>query len=373
MPQGHARLPVRIEQIVGLSILALVVVGGTVVLLPFVTAILWAAVLCFSTWPLYGRLQRACGRQRNLAAALMTVILAVFMVLPFVIVALTFADSVSALIESLKRLRTEGLPPPPEWLPRVPFAGSLLVSTWTDMADNKHKIAEVLLSILGQSKGWLLARGMGIGRGILQLSVSVLVAFFFYRDGESVVERISAVGRRALGDYSQRLLKVIGDTIRSVVYGVLGTALAQGLTATVGFLIAGVPSPFLLGLLTFFLSLIPGGPPLVWIPATIWLFCTGHAGWGLFMGLWGLVAISMIDNLLRPYLISRGTALPFVLVFLGAIGGLWVFGFIGIFLGPTLLSTGYALVQEFVKRGYLTDDVTADKSAGSSTPEDPMI
>jgi predicted PurR-regulated permease PerM len=132
-----------------------------------------------------------------------------------------------------------------------------------------------------------------------------------------------------------------------VVYGILGTALAQGILAGMGLWISGVPAPLLLGLLTFFLSLIPMGPPLVWIPATLWLFYRGDPGWGVFMGMWGAVIVSGVDNLLKPYLISRGSNLPFVLVFLGVFGGVIAFGFIGIFLGPTLLAVGYALLQDW--------------------------
>jgi predicted PurR-regulated permease PerM len=148
------------------------------------------------------------------------------------------------------------------------------------------------------------------------------------------------------GERGKHLLTVAGNTIRGVVYGILGTALAQALLAGIGFLIAGVPGAAVLALLTFFLSVVPMGPPLVWIPAVIWLFHQGHTGWGIFMLFWG-VGVSSVDNVVKPWLISQGSDMPFLLIFFGVLGGALAFGFIGVFLGPTLLAVGYRLVTEW--------------------------
>jgi predicted PurR-regulated permease PerM len=103
-----------------------------------------------------------------------------------------------------------------------------------------------------------------------------------------------------------------------------------------------------LALLTFALSLIPVGPPLVWIPSTIWLVLQQEYGYAIFMGLWGLFVISGVDNILKPYLISRGGDLPLVVVLLGVFGGLLAFGFMGLFLGPILLAVAYNLIRDWM-------------------------
>ena len=151
-----------------------------------------------------------------------------------------------------------------------------------------------------------------------------------------------------------------GDTIISVVYGSIGTALAQGLLATVGFWIVGRRKPLLLGIAVFFMSLIPSGPPLIWLPVGIWLLYQGQYGYGIFMALWGTFVVSGVDNFLKPYLISRGTNLPLLLVFLGVIGGMLAFGFLGIFLGPTLLAVGFALLREWGVRDAPETPVPSD-------------
>ena len=149
---------------------------------------------------------------------------------------------------------------------------------------------------------------------------------------------------RLIGSRARQFIAVAGGTIQGVVYGILGTALAQGVLAGIGFSIVRVPGALFLGLLTFFMSLIPMGPPFVWVPAVVWLVAQQRYGAAIFMGIWGMFVISGIDNIVKPYLISRGSNLPFILVFLGVIGGLAAFGFLGVFLGPVLLAVGYTLL-----------------------------
>jgi len=156
------------------------------------------------------------------------------------------------------------------------------------------------------------------------------------------------------------------------VNGILGTALAQSVLALIGFWIAGVPGAMLLGLLTFFLSIIPMGPPLVWLPAALWLYFQGEIVWAIFMLVYGMVVISSIDNIVKPYLISRGGTLPLLLVFMGVLGGLMAFGFIGVFLGPVILAIGYSLLAEWMnpsphagQQGAATPAETGSQEAAS--------
>ena len=155
------------------------------------------------------------------------------------------------------------------------------------------------------------------------------------------IERIS-------GEQGKHLLTVAGQTVRGVVYGILGTALAQAVMTGIGLFIAGVPGAALLALLTFFASIVPVvGTGLIWIPAALWLFYQGSTGWGIFMLIWG-VGVASLDNIIKPWLISQGSEMPFILIFFGVIGGALAFGFIGVFLGPTLLAVGYRLTQEWI-------------------------
>jgi predicted PurR-regulated permease PerM len=179
-----------------------------------------------------------------------------------------------------------------------------------------------------------------------------------------VAANLTAGIERIAGERGKHLLGVAGNTVRGVVYGILGTAMVQALIAGIGFLIAGVPGAALLALLTFFLSVVPVGPPLVWLPAALWLFSQGRTGWGIFMIVWG-VGVSTVDNFVKPWLISQGSDMPIVLILFGVLGGAMAFGFIGIFIGPTLLAVIHRLVKEWVAASHLP--ATA-KQADASAP-----
>lgn len=340
----------RIEQVATIAALGLLIVGCFVVLRPFISALLWAGIVCYCTWPLYVWLERVLRGRRSLAAAVMMVLSALVLVLPFAVVGLTLASNLSHIIAAITDTVRTGLPPPPGWFWDMPFVGGVAADRWQDLASHPERTAAFVKDLLAGSQTWFLRRGLDLGQGVLQLSLSVLISFFFYRDGEAVIVTISDSAKRLAGDQTQHLVSVVGRTIRGVVYGVLGTALGQGMMAGIGFWIAGVPSPLLLGLLVFFLSVVPVGPPVIWVPATVWLYFNAGTGWAAFMVLWGTLGISGVDNLLRPYLISRETKQSFALTLLGVMGGVLAFGFIGFFLGPTLLAVGYSLLRDWSAR-----------------------
>lgn len=184
--------------------------------------------------------------------------------------------------------------------------------------------------------------------GFLQLLLVAFVAFFFYRDGRRLAGGIVLMVRRLGGELGEEMLTLSCNTVKGVMLGIFGTALAQSTVALFGFWLAGAPMPLLLALATFFLSVIPVGPPLVWGGSALWLYNHGDHGWAIFLALYGLLAISTVDNVIKPLLISHSSHLPLLLVVLGVLGGAIAFGFIGIFLGPTLLAVGLTLISHWV-------------------------
>ncbi|MDP1522333.1 MAG: AI-2E family transporter, partial [Methylotenera sp.] len=154
--------------------------------------------------------------------------------------------------------------------------------------------------------------------------------------------------RRLGGELGEEMLHLSCSTVKGVMLGIFGTALAQSAVALVGFIVVGAPVPILLALATFFLSVIPVGPPLVWGGVSLWLYNHGDHGWAVFMALYGLLAISSVDNVIKPILISHSSHLPLLLIVLGVLGGAVAFGFIGIFLGPTLLAVGLTLITHWI-------------------------
>ena len=362
--------PRRHEITIGWIVLVLLLVGSFIVLRPFFSALLWAIVLSFSIWPVHRRLALSLRGRRTLSALLITLVFAAALVVPLVVTVANLADDARALTAAGRAWLQSG-PASPAWLGKVPLIGPPAGRYWNGLADelralthdtddaddaedaptttapaDRSKLRQTIRTALAWARSWLVAFGLAIGAGVTQIALSLLLMFFILKDGEALAQRLSIIAQRLSAERGTQLLELAGGTVRGVVYGILGTALAQGLMAGVGFLIAGVPGATLLGLLTFLLSVVPMGPPLVWIPAALWLFNQGRTGWGIFMLIWG-VAVSSIDNVVKPLIISRGSNMPFVLILFGVLGGALTFGLIGVFIGPTLLAVTYRLIDEW--------------------------
>ncbi|MDN5597203.1 MAG: AI-2E family transporter [Pseudomonas sp.] len=330
------------------QILLLVLFGASFwVMAPFWSALFWAAVLAFASWPLMRLLTRWLGGRESLAAGILTLGWMLLVAVPLVWLGFNLADHVRDAVALIKDIQVDGLPEAPTWLGSIPFVGERLVATWDSIDQQGAALMVSIKPYLGQVGNWLLARSAQIGGGILELTLSLVFVFFFYRDGPRLAMFVHRLLERLIGERAGYYIELVAGTVQRVVNGVIGTAAAQALLALIGFLIAGVPGALVLGIVTFLLSLIPMGPPLVWIPATAWLAWKGDYTYAVFLGVWGTFVISGVDNVLKPYLISRGGNLPLVIVLLGVFGGLIAFGFIGLFIGPTLLAVAYSLLTDW--------------------------
>jgi predicted PurR-regulated permease PerM len=286
------------------------------------------------------------GGRRTLASLVLALGMIAVLLLPFLVVGATLADNVKELTAATQRWLDAGLPAPPTWLSKLPVLGRPAADAWQGLAADSAKLLAEAKRLVEPVGSWLLKAGLMLGTGLFQLALSILVAFFLLRNGPAVAENLNASVARIAGDRGKHLLTLAGDTVRGVVYGILGTALVQAVMAAVGLLAAGVPGPGVLALLIFFLSVVPAGPFLVMLPAALWLFHQGATGWGVFMLIWA-VAVSTVDNFVKPWLISQGSAMPFILILFGVLGGALAFGFTGIFIGPTLLAVGHRIVGEW--------------------------
>ncbi|MDP2433802.1 MAG: AI-2E family transporter [Pseudomonadota bacterium] len=251
----------------------------------------------------------------------------------------------TTLAEAAGTLLDNGPIHAPAWLKDIPIVGAQLDDYWQGLAGGREEAAALFHGLLEPAKDFLLIAGKAIDQSLLQMTFAIFIGFFFFRDGDALVETLRFGLEKLAGHVGTDMLATIRTTVAGVVHGIFGTALAQALVAWIGFLIAGVPGAFLLAVATFFLSMVPVGPPLVWGGATFWLFNQGDTGWAIFMALWGILVVSSIDNFVKPYLISLGSGFPLLLIILGVFWGVVAFGFIGIFIGPPLLALGLTLVR----------------------------
>ena len=344
MPLSNSRL----EHLASLGALLLLLFACFQVVRPFIFDLLWAAILCYVTWPLYIKL-RGTELRPGLAAFFMVAPISIILLTPFLAAAVTLTDDINRIFLWLNQ-SAHTWPEPPKWLQDIPVIGDYIKDTWQVFGEDSNRIFNLARQFAFSGGRWLLEKSINLGVELLHLGLSILVLFFFYRDGESVAEHFIIAVQQLAGEQTQRILSIIRTSLRAVVYGILGTALVQALVGLIGLLLAGVPYPFVLGVISFFLAIIPAAMTLLWLPIAIWLLIQGDTGWAVFICLWFILLVGTIDNWLRPILISREVELPMILIIFGIFGGLLAFGFIGVFLGPTLLYTGFALIIDWLIR-----------------------
>lgn len=336
-----------VERAVVLLLLGGLLFGVALVLLPFLNAVLFAVVLAVATWPLRSALVRH-GLPQRLAALLMVLFALALVGLPLLATAPRLAarigDGARVVQASLATLPQV----PPDWVADLPVVGRRLSRAWYDLAGAEGGLRSVANSYADWLRQGVLSVAHGLADSMLQFLLALVVAGTFWASGDTLSRVLRDVVQRLGGEPAVVALQAAGGALRSVAYGVVGTACFQGLAMGIGAGIAGVPGAVALGFLVLLLAISQVGQlfiPVVWGGAAWWLVRHGATGWGTFLAVWGLLLVSASDNLLRPWLISRGVTMPLTLVILGVFGGFISFGFLGLFTGPVLLAVAFTLLQ----------------------------
>jgi predicted PurR-regulated permease PerM len=343
---------IHLERYARVAAMALLVLGCFLILQPFLGAILLAGVLCFSTWPLFLRLRARVGGREWLAALILVLVMVLALALPIALAAQFLIVHSASMVEAVRGfLDQRGSVELPAFVRNMPVLGPVVADYWQVLMQSRDELVALAKRLADPAKDLLVAMGGAVGQGLIQVLIAIFVAYFFYRDGERVqrllleaMERLAGIERGGV------LITTAQNAVKGVVYGLLGTALAQAAVSVVGFLIAGVPGAFVLGALTFILSLVPMGPVLIWGGAAAWLYFGGQTGWAIFMVIYGAAVISSVDNFVKPILMSRAGNLSMLLVVLGVFGGAVAFGFIGLFVGPALLAVAWNLTKAWLDK-----------------------
>lgn len=320
------------------AIAFLLVYGCWRVLAPFAPAILFATAVVISVWPAHIWLVSRLGQRRTIASLLSCTFVGVVVIVPVVLLFVAFRGAAIWLLTLLDEWNASGPMHLPDWITQTPFIGEQIDAFWRSAISDQADAPAWFAQFGEPVRKLLVATARAFGNGLGQIILAALLLFALFRDGDRIGTRLQNVVFRTGGANAEDMLQTAHRTIVGVMLGVLGTALAQAVVAIAGFTIAGVPNALLLGALTFILSITPIGPPLIWGGAAIWLARHGHMGWTIFMVLYGVFGISLIDNIIKPLLISRSSRLPFALTFMGILGGVIAFGVAGVLIGPALLA-----------------------------------
>ena len=320
-------------------------IGALAIVKPFTTAILFGAALATAAWPLRQALVGR-GLRRGTAAALLLLLSLVVVVLPMLVVAPHLAEQIGQAMQRVESYFA-ATPEQPAWIGSLPLVGRRLAAAFDRVVEAKGNLRALLEPYTADVEQIMLSAARALADSLVQVLLSLIVATMFWTNGETLVLVLHDALRRLGGLIAERALEVAAGAIRGVAYGVVGTAAIQALLLAIGLTVAGVPGAAMLGFVALLLAISQIGGPLlvlIWGGAAWWLFAQGYPAWGGFMIVWGLF-VSVIDNFIKPWLIGFGLEMPMSLTILGVFGGFIAFGFLGLFIGPTLIAILFTLMR----------------------------
>lgn len=320
--------------------------------LPLIKPLAWATLLSFSAYPFYKlvRMRLLGGRAKNLSALLTTALIVVLLALPAVFggyVAAreglrlygTIADTLATLDSKTGESILAALLPDvimkelTPWMQEYPIIGDLL----------------------NQTGRWIGTTAIATSKAIVEstftiaysMIIIIMTSFFLLRDGHLIVNYLMDITPLP-PEEKKAFLSQAKEVLQAVLYGVILTASLQGFLGGIGWWYVGLPSPVFFGALMMILAMIPFvGTPVVWGIGGIYLLLSGQMVAGITLLLWGVLVVSMIDNFVRPVFISGGTKVHTLITFIGVLGGLAAWGFIGLFLGPVVISLFMFLLESY--------------------------
>jgi predicted PurR-regulated permease PerM len=340
------QLNLALEASIYIGLAILLAAACLLILLPFIPLLTWGIIITVAAYPGFRKLQKVLGGRETPAAVVCTLILLAVLIVPAVLLGQGLVEGIQALTAHLK----EGsaiVPPPPPTIESWPVIGAPLNSVWglasRDLTEAVRSFAPQIKRVLPG----LLSASAGIGLVVLQLLLSILVAGVLLANAQAAYEVTCSLASRLFGEKGPEFQQLVGATIRSVTFGILGVALIQSAFAAVGFLVVGVPAAGLWTVIFVFAAVVQAGV-LVLIPAVIYVFATASVTKAVIFLVW-CIMVGLMDNILKPMLLGRGVAVPVAVVFLGAIGGFVTMGVIGLFVGAIVLSVGYKLFLAWLR------------------------
>ena len=338
----------------------------------FIVPVLWAAIIAYITWPLYHSVQKLCGPRPTLSATIMISMVVLVVGIPLTFAIFMLQHEGRNLFYELQRQVFSGHLDVPQFIRDLPIIGKEVTRTLKEINTDPN-------SIVQNVSGWFQSHlNYGrlvlseISKNIFKLCFAVMSLFFFYRDGQTILNQVSKALEMVIGPRIHHYLDTISETTRAVVYGVGLTAIAQALLAGLSYFVAGVPNPMVLTIVTFIFALIPFGPPVAYSAVSLWLFSQGQTIEAIGVMAWGVCVVSTADNVIRPLVISGATQIPFLLIMFGVLGGLASFGMVGLFVGPVILAVLLAIWREWLHEQVNEPLMMPKATLAYNPPEEPL-
>lgn len=339
-----------IQRLLALTLLVFLAILCFKVVRFFIAPALWGAILAYVTFPIYTFFHQKVKFSPNFSALIMTVTISLLIGIPLVVGAFFLQHEAVSFYGTLIHRIQAGYVDLPDSIKNLPVIGQQIKDAlWEINKDPEETMAAFKAWIQSHLYYGKMAFD-AILKGLAKLGMALMTLFFFYRDGTTLVQQIRQALRNIIGNRIDGYIDSVGATTQAVVYGIGLTAVIQALLAGLGYAVAGAPNPLLLTLITFIIALIPFGTPFAWGGVAVWLLSQGMVTEGIGLALWGTLVISWVDNLIRPIVISGATKIPFIIIFIGVLGGLTAFGFVGLFIGPVVLAIALAVWREWISQ-----------------------
>jgi predicted PurR-regulated permease PerM len=345
-----------VEAAIHIGLVALLFAWCFQIVRPFIEPVVWGVIIAVAAYPAYRWMETALGGRRAIVATVFTVIMLILLIVPSMMLADTLVDSAQKLATDLSS-GTLTIPAPPERIGDWPLIGRPVQRFWRLASVNLADALNEIRPQVAMTARWLLATVAGLGLDLLQFVVSIVIAGVLLANADAGRRTVRAVATRLAGTRGAGYAELGKATVRSVARGILGVALIQTLLAGLGFIAAGVPAAGLLALICLLLSVVQIGPAIVLLGAVIYLFSTAETHVALIFLFWSIF-VALIDNVLKPILLGRGVAVPMVVIFVGAIGGLLASGIIGLFVGSIVLALSYTLFKAWLEERPPGEDQT---------------
>ena len=338
-----------VRQILFALFVVIICIGVWVVLAPFFTAIAWACILAYVSWPLYIWLLNKFGKKDTIASLLMTTVMAAAVITPILWLFWVLKAELSIANSIFTVKLANGWIVLPKFIAELPFVGTDINAWLTKVLANPIEFKNEAHAILMNADQKFIGIIGGISRNLATMGFALLTLFFAYKGGLKFMTQSEQVLESLLGIRARSYFQAAGDATRGVIYGIVLTAIAQGACAGIGYWIVGLDAPIMLAAITTLFAMLPFATPFVWGGIGLWLILTGNTLAGVQLLLWGALVVSWIDNIIRPIILAKSVKIPFLLAFFGVIGGVSAFGFIGLFLGPVILAIAFAVWQEWLE------------------------
>ena len=289
--------------------------------------------------------------RRKLTAFIYSMVLIAVIAVPLGFLFLAVTRNIRHAIGLVADVKDKGLPPLPDWISHLPFVGEQASTLWAQFQLNPRETFMLHQQQMRDFLQHIITTGLGLLGAIFQVIIGIIISSLFLVKGRKIMQPVTETLQYLVGEKSGlALIEATAMSIRGVSIGVMGTAFIASIISWIGLTIAGIHAALGLSAVIFFLVVIQVGPLLVWIPLVIWMTTQGHPGMLVFIIAWGIL-ILVIDAVLKPILIGRsGDKIPFLVLFLGVIGGIAAWGFTGMFKGAIILAVFYTIFTSWLER-----------------------